>query len=673
MERRHFLRSGCIGAVSAALVPKLGFAAGSARKKNILFIIGDDLNDNIQGFGGHPQAYTPNLIRLAKLGVTFTNAHVNCPLCAPSRPSYLSGTLPTSNAMYHSKPDNFRERKTLQNAVLLPTHLKSNGYQAYVTGKVFHGGSEDNTVFGAPSPKSFNCGFTGHGYSFGPYPWTGDTGMWPGAVRDTNFPSGVQTKEFTFGKLSQRRTAPWNKWFYGDKTYRGFGEFKYNGENDRDRLPDELCAQWVINLLKGREASSFDDNERLHTATPLGSGPWAIFCGFCKTHAPIYIPDYFFDEVLRANGLDDSNGITLFNLPPGVSSIGANNDLNDIPARLKTPVNTGRSYYNSMYAAGASWPGGVEKLFKDAVHAYLAAAYEIDVQVGKILDALEETGALDDTVIIFTSDNGYNWGEKQWWWKYNMWSESTRVPLVIADPDFAASRDTYCHHPVSLVDLYPTLADLNGLPLPPTPGATPPLDGHSMRPFLENPATNDWDGPPICLSAMRGGSMNVEAQDIHPDQAIIAGKSRYWKYIVSWNNGSIQEELYDTHDDPWEFHNLANEARYKEVKQFFDYHISRIAVYNGQHRAQFYSGYNPASFNPDDLLNVVPTIQRRVGKTPEEAYGTRPANLELYSAKGQKVGSLSETRRREARDLPPGIYYSKPSSAHPSKKFLRAR
>lgn len=67
---------------SQALLP-------AAEKKNVVFIICDDLNDSVHGFGGHPQAYTPNLDRLAKMGVRFTNAHSNAPMCAPSRPSML--------------------------------------------------------------------------------------------------------------------------------------------------------------------------------------------------------------------------------------------------------------------------------------------------------------------------------------------------------------------------------------------------------------------------------------------------------------------------------------------------------------------------------------------------------------------------------------------------------
>ena len=65
--------------------------ATNASKPNILFIICDDLNDAVQGFGGHPQTLTPNISRLEERGVRFVNAACNAPLCAPSRPSMLTG------------------------------------------------------------------------------------------------------------------------------------------------------------------------------------------------------------------------------------------------------------------------------------------------------------------------------------------------------------------------------------------------------------------------------------------------------------------------------------------------------------------------------------------------------------------------------------------------------
>lgn len=73
---------------------------GEAARPNVLFIAIDDLNDWVGVLGGHPQARTPHIDRLAARGVLFTNAHANAPLCSPSRESVFSGRLPTSTHAY---------------------------------------------------------------------------------------------------------------------------------------------------------------------------------------------------------------------------------------------------------------------------------------------------------------------------------------------------------------------------------------------------------------------------------------------------------------------------------------------------------------------------------------------------------------------------------------------
>ena len=120
----------------------------ASRKPNVVFIIADDLNDSINGFGGHPQAHTPNLDRLAKMGVRFTNAHCNAPMCAPSRPSLLSGIYPHRSGMVDGRRP-FRSFPILEKAILFPEYMINCGYQAYSGGKLFHGIDKDNTVFGA--------------------------------------------------------------------------------------------------------------------------------------------------------------------------------------------------------------------------------------------------------------------------------------------------------------------------------------------------------------------------------------------------------------------------------------------------------------------------------------------------------------------------------------------
>ena len=100
------------------------------------------------------------------------------------------------------------------------------------------------------------------------------------------------------------------------------------------------------------------------------------------------------------------------------------------------------------------------------MQAYLANVAFVDHQVGKILDALERSPHAQNTIVFFTSDHGFHMGEKDWLFKNSLWEESTRVPLVVVAPGIA-KRGRRCGFPVSLVDLYPTLIDLCGLPKDP--------------------------------------------------------------------------------------------------------------------------------------------------------------------------------------------------------------
>ena len=119
MDRRTFLRLATAG-VATTLVPTFATAgqAGAGNRPNVLFIAIDDLNDWIGCLGGHPDAKTPNLDRLASRGVLFTNAHCSAPACNPSRASLMTGILPSTSGVYHN-PHPWRKSPVLKNAVLI--------------------------------------------------------------------------------------------------------------------------------------------------------------------------------------------------------------------------------------------------------------------------------------------------------------------------------------------------------------------------------------------------------------------------------------------------------------------------------------------------------------------------------------------------------------------------
>ncbi|MBT5019978.1 MAG: sulfatase [Planctomicrobium sp.] len=111
----------------------------TSSRPNVLFIAIDDLNDWEGCMGGHPQAQTPNIDKLAKRGTLFTNAHCQAPLCNSSRTSLMTGLRPSTTGVYSLQPW-FRTMDKFKKHVTLPQQFKAAGYTTLTTGKIYHGG-----------------------------------------------------------------------------------------------------------------------------------------------------------------------------------------------------------------------------------------------------------------------------------------------------------------------------------------------------------------------------------------------------------------------------------------------------------------------------------------------------------------------------------------------------
>ena len=156
-----------------------------------------------------------------------------------------------------------------------------------------------------------------------------------------------------------------------------------------------------------------------------------------------------------------------------------------------------------------------------------------------MLDALEQAGLADNTVVVLWSDHGWHLGEKQISGKNSLWERSTRVPLIFAGPGIAQAAT--CTSPAELLDIYPTLNQLCGLP--PRPG----LEGHSLAPQLHDAAApRTW--PAITTH--------------NPDNHSV--RTDHFRYI-RYADGS--EELYDMRRDPNEWKNLAPYGYEQEIRE----------------------------------------------------------------------------------------------------------
>ena len=175
VKRRTYLRR----LVAFVLISTMACSASAEQApRNVLFIAVDDLNDWIGPLGGHPQAKTPHLDRLAKQSVVFTNAHCQAPICNPSRVSLLTGTLPSTTGTYFLAP-RIRQWEATKDAVTIPQHFERSGYDSWGVGKIFHGSDNKNEFaeyggslgsFGPRPEKPISAGHTHPLWDWGAFP-----------------------------------------------------------------------------------------------------------------------------------------------------------------------------------------------------------------------------------------------------------------------------------------------------------------------------------------------------------------------------------------------------------------------------------------------------------------------------------------------------------------------
>ena len=166
--------------------------------------------------------------------------------------------------------------------------------------------------------------------------------------------------------------------------------------------------------------------------------------------------------------------------------------------------------------------------------------------IGMVLSELERSPYADNTIVALWSDHGWHLGEKRSWRKFTLWEESARTPMIIVDPRRTTSAGRSTSRPVGLIDLYPTLTDLCGLPTPPD------LDGVSLHPLLDDP---DADTP-----ALREAELTINGRG---NCSLRDEQYRYTRYF----DGS--EELYDHQLDPYEWTNLAYERAFDDVRAHY--------------------------------------------------------------------------------------------------------
>ena len=243
--------------------------------------------------------------------------------------------------------------------------------------------------------------------------------------------------------------------------------------------------------------------------------PFFLAVGLWHPHIPMFAPKSHFD-------LYPPDKVKIPDAPA--------TDLDDVPEAARKFAAVRREELDRIKREGK---------MTDFVHAYLAAISFADTLVGRVVKAVETSPHAKNTVIVFWSDNGWHLGEKEHVHKSTLWQRSTHVPLIFAGPGLKSTGDARSQA-VSLLDIYPTLVDLCGLP------KRQDLDGLSLLPQLRERRA---PRPPAVITYLKGNH---------------AVRSDRWRYI-RYADGS--EELYDEKADPHEYRNLAGEPGSAPMRQ----------------------------------------------------------------------------------------------------------
>lgn len=297
-------------------------------------------------------------------------------------------------------------------------------------------------------------------------------------------------------------------------------------DNPDSDFPDYKVASWASAFLS-RPAKN----------------PFFLAVGMFRPHISWYVPRKYYEMY----------PLERIKLPEVME-----NDLDDVPAAALRLQQVKIPDEHNLVVKKGKW--------KEAVQAYLACISFSDAMVGRVLAGLEAGPHHNNTIVVLWSDHGYHLGEKQAWHKFTLWEESTRVPLMFAAPGVTRAG-TRCRRPVSLVDLYPTLLELCGLP------GNARLDGQSLVPLLRKPEAR-WERPVVITSGFGNHSVRDER----------------WRYI-RYEDGS--EELYDHDQDPKEWRNLAGKPGHENIKR-------KLAGWLPRKNQPEVPGKKAYRFNPQD-------------------------------------------------------------------------
>jgi len=479
--------------VSASLLAAgrsaLSQAAPPARP-NVLFIAVDDLRPEL-GCYGAPVIRTPHIDSLARRGTAFTRAYCQQAVCNPSRASLLTGRRPDTTQVYGNGT---HIRLALPEVVTLPQHFKQSGYHALAFGKIFHMGMNDSRSWSVPLARV----------------------MTPMYVDETAEAAWVDEISRRYTPEAFRRRA--------SKVDPDTGiVLRLGGSGGGVRRGPSWEAPDVSDdvLMDGQTA-----NQAVEALRRIRDKQFFLAVGFFKPHLPFVAPKKYFDMY-----------------PPEKLKPAEN----PYPPQDAPPIalhNSGelRGQYTDIPKSGTL----NDEKSVELIRGYYAATTYVDAMIGRVLGELDRLGLREKTAVVLWGDHGWQLGEHGLWGKATNFELATRSPLIFSAPGqkhAGAKTDALAE----FVDIYPTLCELCGLPIPEG------LEGSSLAPVI-----NDPDRPWKRAAFSQFPRRKTMGRSVRTD------RYRYTEWAEPGKKPA-GVELYDHQTDPQENVNIAGRSEHKKL------------------------------------------------------------------------------------------------------------
>ena len=482
-----------------------------ANRKNILFIMCDQLRYDYLSCAGHKTLKTPNIDALAARGVRFANTYVQSPICGPSRMSFYTGRYVSS----HGATGNFVPLPIGEKNI--GDHLKPLGIRPVLVGKTHMVADQEGMARLGVDPAS-EIGV--HHSQIGFEPYERDDGIHPDLAVKPGVAYNAYLKERGYDDHE-------NPWHWAANSVEAKGAPRSGFFNDVAGQPARVTDEESETPYMTRKAMQFMEEDD-------GETPWLLHLSYIKPHWPYIAPAPYHDMYSAAD------------VQP----------VHRAEAELEDPNPLAKFFQDRVGARTFS----KDEARETVIPAYMGLIKQIDDQLGILFDFMEKRDLLKDTMVVFTSDHGDYFGDHWMGDKDFFHDPAVKIPLIIADPDPAcdATRGTVQDLPVEAIDLVPTFIDWAG-------GEVPEhiIDGRSLMPLLRGEQVT-WREFVISEYDyfMQAFSPKTGRKPLECASYMIANKD--WKYIHA---PGFAPMLFDLQNDPDEFIDLGRSPDHTAARE----------------------------------------------------------------------------------------------------------